>query len=118
MNHENWNVHATQVFAKIRQPCIDAVASTLWGSGNRDIPTCLHVMRADEPPAEYVNVVEVRAKLCQKRSPVSRDSFLNSIEDSTINALRIVVGLQEERRNSGNEDAIPHLPRSVFAHIA
>src|SRR5579863_10332270 len=118
MNHENWNIRATQVFAKICEPCIDAVEAAFWGSGKRDVPTCLEIMRADELPSEYVHVVEVCAKLRQKRRPVSRNRILNSIEDTTINTLRIVVRFEQKRRNRRNEYGIPHIPRSVLADIA
>ena len=87
--------------AEVLMPCRYASETGRRRGATRDVPVGLNGLFADTFAQQEIRVVEVLEKLREERITVGDDGFLDSLEDTAVHALRVVVCLQQERWDCG-----------------
>src|SRR5579862_7265153 len=116
MDHQCRYINLGNVLAEIFMPGGHARHAGCGGCNRCHVPTRLHRLLANSLPKINVSVVEVFEKLGEERIPVGGHGFLNSIEYRTVDALRIVAGLEQIRRHPTHDYSLAHIFRAVFSN--
>src|ERR1700680_489589 len=99
VNDQRGHVDSRQVLAEVLMPCGDASETGRGRGSGCQVPAGLDRLLTDALAQEQIRVVEVVKKISEKRVTIRDNSFLDSLEDTTVHALRVVRRLQEERRH-------------------
>src|SRR5258708_36271910 len=90
------------------------------GRGGRTgghIPAGLNGLFADTLTQLGVGVVEILEKVGEEGVPVRSDSFLDSLEHTTVHTFLVVWRFEEKGRDRGDNDGMAHVFRSVLADV-
>ena len=112
------DVDLPEVGAEVGQPGADAGVGRERRGTDRNIEARLPGTVADPGAAEDVEVVEVVEEALEERVAILDDRRLDPFEDLTVDALRVVVGLEHERRDRPEQHRLAHTLRAVGAEVA
>ena len=118
VNDQCGHVDATQIVAEVLMPCRHAGEAGRGRGAGSDVPAGLHRLFADALTEQEVCIVEILEEIGEERVTVCGDRFLDSLEDTAVHALRVVRRLQQERRNTGDDNYLAHALRSIFPQVA
>src|SRR5262249_29497884 len=100
------NVDLRQVGAEIRLPGRDARDCGDRRRVSGDVPARLIRLVADQSATELVEVVEVVQEPLHPRRAILPGGLHETIEETRWQALRIITGLEQERRDRRNQDSL------------
>ena len=116
VNDQSRYVDASQVLAEVLMPCWHASETGCGRGPGCHVPTGLNRLWANALAQEQIRVVEIGKKIGEERVTICDDSFLDSLEDTAVHALRVVGRLQQERRADEMNTALvtpfdPYFPK-------
>ena len=90
MNDQRWHIDSTDVLAEVFMPGWHASETGRGRGTGCQVPAGLNSLFADPFAQQEVGVIEILEKFGEKGVTVRDDSFLNTFEDATVYALRVV----------------------------
>src|SRR6476660_7361905 len=118
VHNEYRDVDLRQVRPEVGQPGIDACVGREWRGAGRDVEAGLPCAVADSDAAEDVDVVEVVEEVLEVRVAIVDDSRLDIGEDLAVDALGVIVGLEQERRDGTEQCCFAYPLRPVGGEVA
>jgi len=91
LHDEGGHVDAGQILAEVLMPCRYASETGRGRGAAPDVSVELNGLFADTFAQQEVRVVEVLEKLREERITFGDDGFLDSLEDTAVHVLRVVV---------------------------
>src|ERR1019366_508404 len=118
LDHQRGHVDTGQILAEVPMPGWHT-SQTGRGRGlSGDVPTGLDGLFAHALAQQEIRVIEILEEIGEECITVCSDSFLDSLEDASVHAFRIIRRLRQERRNPGDDYRLAHALRSVFRKVA
>ena len=118
MHDERRHIDLRQVAAEVGKPRVHARVAREGRRPGGDVETRLKSLVADPFWGELVGVVEVVEEVLEVGVAVLDDRRLDALEDLAVDALGVIVGLQQEGRDHPQQRGLAHASRAVAAEVA
>jgi hypothetical protein len=118
VDHQGRHVDLREIVAEVGQPAVDADVRRVRRGAGGDLEARLPRLLADAVGRKRVDVAEVVEEALEERVAVLADRRLELLEDLPVDALRVVVALEQERREGSEQHRLADPPGAVAAQEA